>query len=254
MVCLKVAVAVPFALLSFAMVGCSSTAEIEPQADSILRAMSATLAGARSLSYETKGTVEVALETGQIVQYSGHRKIRMRRPNKLAMDVKGALGERRAWYNGRVLSVLNVTDKLTAQLKVPANVDDMLDFVLERFDMTIPLSDVLYTNPYKVLTENVKTGEYVGTSQIEGHDCHHLVFQQEWIQWQVWIDAGDVPVPRKVVITDLGGEGKLQFSAVLTAWNLSADLADKDFEPDVPADAEKVDMDELLGFDIKGRD
>ena len=26
-------------------------------------------------------------------------------------------------------------------------------------------------------------------------------FQQEVIDWQVWIDAGEVPVPRKVVIT-----------------------------------------------------
>ena len=70
----------------------------------------------------------------------------------------------------------------------------------------------------------------------------------------MWIDAGEVAVPRKVVITDMGGERDLEFSAVLSAWNLSADLADKDFEPDVPEDAEKVDMDELVGFDVEGRD
>ncbi len=47
----------------------------------------------------------------------------------------------------------------------------------------------------------VQRGEYLGIHEAAGVPCHHLAFEQATIDWQLWIDAGKDPLPRKLVIT-----------------------------------------------------
>ena len=228
-------------------VGCVSERVVDPQADEVLRAMGETLAGAKGLSFRAQSTVDEMLESGQIVQYSSTRKVLVRRPDRLALEADGDLFRRRVWYDGQTLTVLDVDANAYATIDVPTNIDEMLDLVIGEYDLTVPLADVLYRDPYKILIENVETGEYLGVPEVDGHPCHHLAFQQEVIDWQVWIDAGEVPVPRKVVITYTRLPGRPQFRATLSEWNLSPTLSERMFEPRLPADAEQVAMDDLFG-------
>ncbi len=244
----RVLLLVPLSLfLVVGSVGCVSEQVVDPQADDALRAMSKTLAGAKELSFRAQSTVDEMLESGQIVQYSSTRKVIVRRPDRLALAADGDLFRRRVWYDGQTLTVLDVDANAYATINVPATIDDMLDFVIGEYDLTVPLADVLYRDPYEVLIENVDTGEYLGVHEVDGHPCHHLAFQQEVIEWQVWIDAGEVPVPRKVVITYTQLPGRPQLVATLSEWNLSPTLSERMFEPRLPADAEQAEMDDLFG-------
>ncbi|MHC4592145.1 MAG: DUF2092 domain-containing protein [Planctomycetota bacterium] len=219
---------------------------IDAEADRWLQQMCATLAEAKEFSFVTEADIEVTLDSGELVPLFVEREVWVRRPNRLATEVHGDLGSRRVWYTGGQLTVLDLDENAYASAEVPDNFDDLLDLMIEEHDLSVPLADILYEDPYSVLTENVLAGEYVGLHDADGTDCHHLAFEQEWIEWQIWIDPGPPAVPRKLVITDLTAPERPQFTAVLFDWDSESHLPDETFEPEVPADARRVTMEEAV--------
>ena len=61
------------------------------------------------------------------------------------------------------------------------------------------------------------------------------------IEWQIWIDASDQPLPRKLVINYVHEPGEPQYSAVLRRWNLDPQFPDDLFTFEAPEGAQKVD-------------
>ena len=55
---------------------------------------------------------------------------------------------------------------------------------------------------------------FLWLSKVQGQLCHHLAFRQEDIDWQIWIENGPTPLPRKFLITDKKAKG-LQVTALL---------------------------------------
>ena len=76
---------------------------------------------------------------------------------------------------------------------------------------------------------------------MQGIPCHHLVFKQKDIDWQIWIENSPTPVPRKFLVTDKKAKG-LQFTALLSQWNTSPQLEDSVFVFTAPAEAKKIDL------------
>ena len=97
----------------------------------------------------------------------------------------------------------------------------------------------------QALTENVQAGTYLGVRSIGGRPCHHLLFTQEEVDWQVWVDAGESPLPRKLVITRKKEPGQPQFSAELSGWDLAPALTETSFDFKAPAGAKPVKMSDL---------
>ena len=118
----------------------------------------------------------------------------------------------------------------------------MIDELHERFGIDQPLSDFLFSDPYKVLTEHVQRGTYVGLHHVGKVQCHHLAFQQRRLDWQIWIDAGENPLPRKLLITFKRQAGEPQFTALLHRWDVNPSLADDTFQFQPPTDLKKVDF------------
>jgi hypothetical protein len=76
--------------------------------------------------------------------------------------------------------------------------------------------------------------------------CHHLVFSQPTIEWQIWIDAGDQPLVRQLAISYVREPGEPQYVATLSKWRLLPSLPDDlvRFEP--PNSAQRVDAQSLV--------
>jgi hypothetical protein len=68
-----------------------------------------------------------------------------------------------------------------------------------------------------------------------------LAFRQQDIDWQVWIEDGPTPLPRKFLITDTKAKG-LQFTALFSKWNTSPQLEDALFTFVPPEKAEKIEL------------
>ena len=66
--------------------------------------------------------------------------------------------------------------------------------------------------------------------------CDQYAFQQADLDWQIWIEKGDKPVPRKVVITTLYTDVQPRFSANLD-WTINPALDDATFVFTPPAES-----------------
>ena len=83
---------------------------------------------------------------------------------------------------------------------VPPTVDEALDWIFEQTGTVVPLADFLYADSYERLMGSVHAGQGPRHSRGRG-PCHHLAFEQATIDWQLWIEAGKDPLPRKLVIS-----------------------------------------------------
>jgi hypothetical protein len=152
------------------------------------------------------------------------------------------LATRRSWYDGKNVTVHDIGRGSYSVIKVPGTIDAALDYVMEKYDLSFPLADFLYKDPYATLIENVRSGHYVGLHNAQGVRSHHLVFSQDQIDWQIWVEDGKEMVPRKITITYKDLLGSPQYTAVLSDWSFNLRLADRLFVPNLPKNLERIEF------------
>ena len=107
------------------------------------------------------------------------------------------------------------------------------------------LSSAAWTRGITLLA-NVVTGEYVGEHHVGATKCHHLAFRQDVIDWQIWIDTGAIPLPRKLVITYKTEPLAPQFTSVYSKWVFPTTFADETFQFVPPANAKRIEALEAM--------
>jgi len=215
---------------------------IDPRADELVRQMSALLAGASSFTLVAEELYDEVPEHSPRIQLANRRQVSLRRPDRLAGEASGDAVNTSFWYDGESFSVLAESLYTNATLPMPPTIDAAIDAVFERTGIVIPLMDFLYDDPYGRLMETVQRGVYLGIHQAAGVACHHLAFEQETIDWQLWIDAGDVPLPRTLVIAYKTEGGVPQYTVVIREWELGPALPDELFRFEPPAGAELLEL------------
>ena len=169
------------------------------------------------------------------------RRVAVVRPDHLAADATGDTLNRAAWYDGKSMSILDKEHNTYATVDAPPTIDATLDMLQEKYDVVLPLADLVSADPYAVLSAGVTYGRYLGVHLAEGVPCHHLVFAQETIEWQIWIDAGEQPLPRKLAITYVLEPGEPQYTATIRRWKLDPVFPDGLFTFVTPEGAQKID-------------
>ena len=217
-------------------------ATIDAQADEALKKMGACLAGAKQLAFSAHDMMDQVLADGQRVQIAINHRFIIRRPNAVAADAQGDIENARYVYDGKTLAIVDRTENVYAVLTVPDTIDAMLDSIAEQYALTMPLSDLFLSDPYAATRPHFRSASYVGLHQVRGVKCHHLAIRQENVDWQIWIQATDPPVPRKLVITYKEMPGQPQYIAFLDDWNLAADVPEGTFDFTPPPGARKTDL------------
>ena len=173
---------------------------VDARADELVRAMSERLARETTFAIEAEEIYDEVPEHSPRRQLTNSRRVWMRRPDRLAGDASGDAVNRSFYYDGRTFTAYDKEQNVWASGGVPPTVDAALDWVFDQTGTVIPLADFLYGDAYARLMGNVQRGVYLGLHEAAGVLCHHLSFEQAAIDWQIWIDAGRDPLPRKLVI------------------------------------------------------
>jgi hypothetical protein len=215
---------------------------IEPRADELVRKMSDHLASLRSFRVDSAVVDEKVAKDGQKVQFLSSSKVAVRRPDRLRSDRLGPESDVIFRYDGKQISVYGKRTGFYATGAAPARLDEAIDTTRERYGIEAPAADLLVSQPYAVLMEDVTTGRYIGLEPIDGANCHHLAFQGTETDWQIWIQDGAQPVPRRYVITSKKVMGAPQFAASLSGWEQNVALADDLFAFHPPAGAKQIDF------------
>ena len=215
---------------------------IDSRADALVRQMSDRLARAAAFALEAEELYDEVPEHSPRRQLTSTRHVAMRRPDRLIGDTSGDAVNRSFWYDGKVFAVLDKEQHRWAGGTVPPTVDAALDWIFEQTGTVVPLADFLYADSYERLMGGVQRGEYLGIHEAAGVPCHHLAFEQATIDWQLWIDAGKDPLPRKLVITYKTEDEVPQYSVTIRKWNLTARLPDELFVFTPPEGSSRVDV------------
>ncbi len=196
-------------------------AGIDPQAAKLLRASTDYVGGLKRFSIETRNTFEVVLKSGQKIQFDHGVNVAVQRPNKLRAQRTGDLVDQDFYYDGKSLTLHSPSEKYFATVAAPG--------------------------AYETVMEGVTDGLVVGKGVVEGVRCDHLAFRAPHIDWQIWIQEGDKPLPRKIVITTKDVANAPQFAVVMTKWNLAPKFSDSLFAFKQPKDAKKVEFQPVEG-------
>jgi hypothetical protein len=203
--------------------------QVEARADEIMKEMSAFLAKTPRLALEAEETLDEVYAGAPRIQLTNVRRAAIQRPSRFASDASGDTLNRSSWYDGKTITALDKEDNTYVTVEMPATIDAVLDKLADEYGIVVPLSDILYSDPYATLMEGVVYGEYRGIHLAAGVPCHHLAFSQEDIDWQIWIDAGPQPLPRKILITYAEEPGAPQYTAVIKRWSLDPKFTDELF-------------------------
>jgi hypothetical protein len=115
--------------------------------------------------------------------------------------------------------------------------------------ISAPGADFLGSRVFDELMDGVISAKHIGLGVIDGIECEHLAFRSTDVDWQIWIETGARPIPRKYVITSKGVGAAPQYTLRIKDWKTDA-LAGADafaFVP--PSGASKVALDALVNFD-----
>ena len=215
---------------------------VEPRVDELVRKMADLLASSKAFALEAEEVYDEEPEDLPRMQLTSRRHVALRRPDRLAGTTAGDAINRSVWYDGKTVTALDDAQNVYVRMDVPPTIDGAMDTALERTGMVIPVADFLYSDVYDRLMGSVERGVYLGIHDVAGIPCHHLSFQQETIDWQLWIDAGPQALPRKLVIAYKTEDDVPQYQVTIRKWNLAADVPDEMFQFQPPPGARKVEL------------
>lgn len=199
----------------------TKAAPIDPAAVAAINRMGDYLRTLKTFSIHADTTTDEVLQSGPKLQFGGTIDLTYRDPDGVhVVSRRDDRDESRFFYNGKLLTVWVEAKKAYAGLVAPATIGSTLDLVTEKYDVNFPLGGVVLMAARGDLLKDVKAGVMIGTGRVAGVDCDHLGFHQDGVDWQIWIEKGERPLPRKILITTLSQISQPQHSEILT-WDLS---------------------------------
>jgi len=213
---------------------------VDPEALQLLKAMSDYLVPLKQFTVRGEAAREDVLGSGQKLLFHNQFRLALQRPNKLHLARQHADKDLELFYDGEQITLFGKLRKVYATTSAPPTIDETLDFVAEALGISTSARDLFYEDVYDELVSDVVSGSYLGEVEIDGVLCEHLAFRSEDADWQIWIEQGERPLPRKYVITARWLVAAPTYAVRLREWDLSPNLTDKEFLFKAPEDASRI--------------
>lgn len=211
---------------------------VAPDAQSVLAAMSNYLGGLQSFSIEYFSVDEVVTPEGQKLQFLHSGEIMVQRPDKLYAIRRGAAGTAEVFLDGKRLTLFAKNANAYLQLDA-ASIDAAIDAV-HKIGFDAPGADLLASKPLDSSTTDITSGAYIGDTFIGGIEVRQLAFRGANVDWQLWVTAGDKPLPLRYVITSKRVTGSPQYTLELRNWNAAPQIDAARFTFVSPQGAKKL--------------
>ena len=206
----------------------------------LLRQMCDHLKSVERFSFRADVAYDRVYHEGKKLQYGIDIEVSVRRPDMLRIDAQGDREDKQFFFNGKSIVLFDRLHKVYASEPVPPDIEGALDKVHKDLGLDVALADLASPMLYDHIYPSVRHSLYVGLHKVRGIPCHHLAFDRKNEHIQLWIDAGEKPLLRKVSITYKKREGSPVWVAYLGDWNTAATLEEGLFEFKVPPDVQKI--------------
>ena len=157
-------------------------------------------------SLETPGVAALAIE------------IAARRPDKLRVYTKSAERSRKIYYDGKTVTIFGEKLGYYGSFTAPGTIGETAELAAKKYGLEIPLADLFLMGTDKFDTKSITEAIYVGPQMIGGVLCDQLAFRQPGVDWQICIERGKAPLPRKLVVTGTDGDAAQPVRRSILTW------------------------------------
>ena len=151
-------------------------------------------------------------------------------------------------FDGKSAGVIG-KDVGYAQVEAAGTVDQLIAKLRAGYGVSLPGADLMVSNVYDTLIADVMEAKHIGRGVIDGVECEHLAFRNFDTDWQLWVEVGGKPFPRKLVITSKTINGAPQYTLRIRDWKTDVQPEANAFAFEPPAGAQKLDPQALSQLD-----
>ncbi len=214
---------------------------VDPGAVQALKTMGTYLQTLKRFEVTTDLTAERVLADGQKLQHTASAELQVVRPNMLRAVMRSARSRRELIYDGKNVTLYTPAQKYYSTVAFTDNLGELVRRLQERFAVEIPLSDMFLWGSDAAPAEHFESAMNAGQDFVGDELCDHYAFRQGLLDWQIWITAGDKPLPRKLAITNRGDDARPQ-SVSLIEWNVKPTFSNSVFKFVPPSGAKKIEI------------
>jgi hypothetical protein len=214
---------------------------VEPEALAALERMGATLRSLQSFTVKSDATIEEVYADGQKIMVPARTTYTINLPNQMKVEFDTDEGQRVVRYDGTVMTLADSNARKYVSFPLSGTVVEIFDSLEDDFGIALPIRELFLFGLPTSDIEPPRAGRFIGDSTIGGDPVSHYAFRQSDSDWQIWLDKGDRPLPRKLVITAVTEPSKPQFIAHFT-WNTAPNIAADTFSTAAPKDYQLVDF------------
>jgi hypothetical protein len=236
-------------ILAVAMIAFVTPRVQAQDAGRIVRAMSDYIAGQKNISLTFDSDIEVITSELQKIQFTSSGQVLLSRPDKLRATRAGGYADVELVFDGKTVTVLGKNINAFGQTDAPGTIDQLIDRLRDQYNVAMPGADLLLSRVHDELMADVIDARHIGQGVVDGVECEHLAFRNPDLDWQLWVEIGPRPIPRKYVITNKAVTGMPQYTLRIKDWRTDAQVAADAFAFQPPADARKVELTALREID-----
>ena len=216
-----------------------TTGVIDSKAVNALRTMGAYLRTMKSFGVDVKGARDEVMDDGQKILISGTVKYLVRTPDRLRAEINTDRKQRTIYFNGKTLTLYAPRMHYYATVAAPPTNEQVLDTLRAKYDVELPIADLFLWGTPRDGVNDLTQARYIGPSTVDGIQTDQYAFRQEGTDWQIWIEQGSRPLPRRLVITSVDKPEAPQYFATMM-WDLTANTDDSNFMFEPPKDAKQI--------------
>ena len=217
-------------------------------AKELLKKMSDFLAAQKTISFTYQSSLEAVTHDFEKLQFVSSGTANLTRPDKLRVTRTGGFADVDVSFDGASLTVHGKNLDAYAKIDGKGSLDDLIDRMMTA-GVEAPGADLLSSDVYDVLMTDVTEAKHISSAFVDGVECDYLAFRTPEIDWQIWIQAGSQPIPRRYVITSKHIVQAPQYTLEISDFKSGADVAAESYTIEIPAGAKTVDLSELQSLD-----
>jgi hypothetical protein len=241
------AVALPIAMSSQSRAQEAAPA-IEPQARSLLDAMSRRLADAKALSFNARTTYDVPTAHKTPVFLTTVSDVAFKRPANLRVATAGDGPAIVFVADGKKMGRYDQAAGTLASKDAPQTIDALVRAAGEH-GLDLPFSDVLLDKPFGDLSKGLTSAFVVGQSSVVGGTLTNIVSVADGTShMQIWIGAQD-NLPRQMVVSESRDGQTTRNTVVYSNWKVNPVVANGLFASSARGKARQVELKPVTPID-----
>ena len=198
--------------------------DVDPRAVEALKRMSTFLSSLESFRMISESSLDVITVQDQKVQLDSVSTYLATKPG-IRIDWVSDQKNRQFYYDGKTFTLVAPTLGYYATVEAPPTNREFLAALYERTGVELPLADLFRwaDADHEDDIARLTSAFSVGTATIDGVPTDHWAYRTADYDWERWMEQGDRPIPRKLVLIDRTDPTLPSFTARLS-WQLNPKL------------------------------